>query len=323
MMNITKNDVNKMDLNLLRVLDMVLQEGSATGAARRLHVTQSAVSNALARLRAMFGDPLVTRSGKGLAPTPMGLRLKPVLAHALAQVEDVLTSQLLFDPRTTTRRFTLACTDAHHFHDVPQLAAAMARRLPHATLHIVSPDTMESLEHPASGTLDGVLCPRQGVPPGQPFTTLYDEGFAFVVRRDHPVVGRTLGVKQFNAARHVDTLIVQGRGGVGHKMASEIFAQLGLVRDVALSVPTFSAAGMAAARSDLVAGLPARLAGILCTLLPLRQVRGPLPVHTFPMVLTWSPAVAQDVGSQFFRNVVVETLGPRRATRPRNPRHPG
>ncbi len=323
MMNITSNDVSQADLNLLRVLHMVLQQGSATGAARRLHVTQSAVSNALARLRDMFGDPLVTRSGKGLMPTPMGLRLKPLLAHALAQVEDVITSQLVFDPRTTTRRFTLACTDAHHFHDVPMLTASMARHLPHATLHVVSPDTAEALDHPASGALDGVLCPRQGVPPGQPFTELYEEGFAFVVRRDHPVVGRTLGVQQFNALRHVDTLIVQGRGGIGHKMASEMFAHLGLVRDVALSVPTFSAAGMAAARSDLIAGLPARLAGILCTQLPLRQVRGPLPVHTFPMVLTWSAAMALDVGSQFFRKVVVETLGPRRTSKNKRKRNAG
>lgn len=302
------NDMSDLDLNLLRVLDTVLRAGGSTAAARRLHVTQSAVSNSLARLRALFGDPLLVRDGRGLAPTPLARRLMGPLARALEQVEEAVKAQLAFDPRTSRRRFTLACTDAHHFRDVPLVAAAFARALPRADLRIVSPDFLESSDGLATGEIDAALMPRPGVPAGQPCEELYPEGFAFVVRKGHPAAGRVLTVEAFNRLRHVDTLIVQGRGGVGHKAAGEAFAALGLVRDVALSVPTFGAAAMAASRSDFIAGIPASLADILCRILPLRKARVPWPSPTFPMALTWHARTDSDPGSRSFRSVVLGAL---------------
>ncbi len=308
MMKITQNDIASLDLNLLRVLDTVLREGGATKAARRLHVTQSAISNSLARLRDLFGDPLTVRDGRGLAPTPLARRLMPHLSAALAQVEEAVMAQLAFDPLTSRRRFTLACTDAHHFHDVPRIAGRFARALPRAGLRIVSPDFLDSSDGLRTGEIDAVLVPRPGVPDGQPCVELYDDGFAFVVRKGHPTAGKILTAERFNRLRHVDTLIVQGRGGVGHRMAGDAFSRLGLVRDVALSVPSFGAAALAAARSDLVAGIPARLADILCRILPLREVRSPWPAPEFPMALTWDVRTDADPGSRAFRAIVIDAL---------------
>jgi DNA-binding transcriptional LysR family regulator len=308
MMKITENDIATLDLNLLRVLDTVLREGGATKAARRLHVTQSAISNSLARLRDLFGDPLAVRDGKGLAPTPLARRLMPHLSAALAQVEEAVKAQLAFDPLTSRRRFTLACTDAHHFHDVPRIAERFARAFPRAGLRIVSPDFLDSTDGLGTGEIDAALMPRPGVPDGQPCAELYDEGFAFVVRKGHPTAGKVLTAERFNRLRHVDTLIVQGRGGIGHKIAGDAFSRLGLVRDVALSVPSFGAAALAAARSDLIAGIPARLADILCRILPLRKVRGPWPAPVFPMALTWDARTDADPGSRAFRAVVIGAL---------------
>lgn len=307
-MKITPVNIDTLDLNLLRVLNIVLESGGATEAARRLHVTQSAVSNSLARLREMFKDPLLTRVGKGLAPTPLAKSLMPLLAGAIHQVGRAVQSHMTFDPATAMRRFTLGCTDAHHFHDVPRIAALFSRKLPNSELRIVSPDFMESSDGLASGEIDAALFPRPAVPHGQPFEELYSEGFAFVVRRNHPGVGKRLTVAQFNALRHIDTLVVQGRGGVGHRIAGEAFAHLGIVRNIALSVPTFSAAAMAAARSDYVAGLPDSLAEILCGLLPLRRVHVPLPPFALPMCLTWHARSDSDPGCRFFRSVVVGAL---------------
>lgn len=307
-MNIKKSDIASLDLNLVRVLAIVLQAKSVTGAARQLHVTQSAVSNSLSRLRALFKDPLVTRSAGGLVPTPLARSLAPQLERVLSQLEAAVNSHLAFDPRTATRRFTLACTDAHHFQDVPRIAAAFARKLPKAVLRIVSPDFMKSSGGLETGEIDAVLMPKPGVEPDQRSEDLYPEGFAFVVRRDHPKVGRKLTVAQFNSLRHIDTLVVQGEGGIGHKVAGDMFARLGLVRDIALSVPTFSAAGLAASRSDLLAGLPESLADILCDLLPLKKVRGPLPAYAFPMCLVWHPRTDSDAASRFFRKVVADSL---------------
>lgn len=308
MMNIKSIDISAVDLNLLRVLALVLRERSVTGAARKLHVTQSAVSNSLARLRRLFQDPLVARSAGGLIPTPLARSLAPRLDRALAQVEAAVQAHLAFDPETAARRFTLACTDAHHFHDVPRIAEAFARELPKADLRIVSPDFLEASGGLESGEVDAVLMPKPGVGPDQLSEDLYPEGFAFVARRDHPRVGRKLSVAQFNALRHIDTLVVQGGGGIGHRLAGDMFARLGLVRDVALSVPTFSAAGLAASRSDFLAGLPESLADILCGLLPLKKVHAPVPAYAFPMCLAWHPRTDADPASRFFRKVVADSL---------------
>lgn len=146
------------------------------------------------------------------------------------------------------------------------------------------------------------------IPACQPFEELYPEGFAFVVRRDHPRVREELTGKLFNSLRHIDTLIVKGRGGVGHRMAEGIFSNFNLVRDIALSVPSFGAAALAASQSDFVAGVPGSLAGMLCEILPLRRVKSPLPHFSSPMCLTWHPRAEADPGSRFFRNFVAGVL---------------
>src|SRR5215510_1065067 len=105
MLSNTNMNLSTLDLNLFLVLHTVLEEKSATRAAKRLHVTQSAVSNALARLRTALGDPLVVRDGNRLVPTPRAEELAPRIASAVAQLRYVVESEREFDPRTTTRRF--------------------------------------------------------------------------------------------------------------------------------------------------------------------------------------------------------------------------
>ena len=90
MLSITVMNLSALDLNLFVVLHAVLEERSATRAARRLNVTQSAVSNALGRLPAALGDPLVVRRGRGLVPTPREVELAPVIAQAMAHLQTVV-----------------------------------------------------------------------------------------------------------------------------------------------------------------------------------------------------------------------------------------
>ena len=101
---------------------------------RVLHVTPSAVSNALARLRATFDDPLLVRSGRGLTLTPRATALAPQLAEAVAAMARVVEERRTFDPHERTRTFALACSDAEQISEVPRIAAAFARKLPHARL---------------------------------------------------------------------------------------------------------------------------------------------------------------------------------------------
>src|SRR5215831_16938138 len=116
-------NLSAIDLNLLLVLHAVLEERSATRAAARLHITQSAVSNALARLRQLLGDPLVVRSGRGLVPTPRAAQIAPLLRDATERIALVI-DQRGFVPEESTRTFTIALADSHQAFVVPRIARA-------------------------------------------------------------------------------------------------------------------------------------------------------------------------------------------------------
>src|SRR5690606_38417333 len=107
-------------------------------AAARLHVTPPAVSNALARLRDLLGDPLLVRRGRGLVPTPYALELEPRIAEALSQLDRAIHGQAAQSPERSTRAFTLACSDADQICSVPRIAEVFEQKLPRARLRVVS-----------------------------------------------------------------------------------------------------------------------------------------------------------------------------------------
>src|SRR6476469_3004164 len=122
-------NLSSIDLNLFLVLHAVMEERSASRAAARLHVTQSAVSNALARLRVLLGDPLVVRSGRGLVPTPRAGELAPLLRDIAERVA-VALDRRGFVSEHSTRIFTIALADSYQACDAPRIARAFAARLP-------------------------------------------------------------------------------------------------------------------------------------------------------------------------------------------------
>jgi DNA-binding transcriptional LysR family regulator len=136
--------LSSIDLNLLLVLHMVLLEQNVARAAGRLHVTPSAVSNALARLRDALGDPLVTRKGRGIVPTPRAIELAPILGRTLQDLEAALVNAP-FDAAKCTRTFTVAVADVGQAAWMPRLAIAMRRELPLAHLRVVGIDALVSL----------------------------------------------------------------------------------------------------------------------------------------------------------------------------------
>src|SRR4029077_6587939 len=137
MMGIIMNvNLSAVDLNLFLVLHAVLEERSATRAAARLHVTQSAVSNALARLRHLLGDPLVVRRGRGLVPTPRADELAPLLREVASRLALALDRRA-FGPEESTRTFTISLADNYQACEVPRIARAFAARLPRAVLRVV------------------------------------------------------------------------------------------------------------------------------------------------------------------------------------------
>lgn len=303
-------NLSGVDLNLFVVLHAVLEERSATRAARRLHVTQSAVSNSLARLRELLADPLVVRNGRGLAPTPRAEALAPVVAAALGRLEEAVTGDAGFSPERTTRTFTLCAADSQEVVDVPHIAAAFARRLPRATLRIVTPDYLVVTDGLASGDVDAAFAPAPSVPPGHLSRPLFDEVGALLVRRDHPRVPPRARMTRrlFNSLQHIDVQVALGRTGVGHRVAARHWLAHGLTRQVALAVPHFLAAATAAARTDYVAAVPRRAADVFRRLLPLRIVPAAFDMPTLTMVMQWHPRTDADPAAAYFRELLVEAV---------------
>ncbi|MEZ4453977.1 MAG: LysR family transcriptional regulator [Nannocystaceae bacterium] len=323
-------NLSQVDLNLLLVLHTVLEEGSAAAAARVLHVTPPAVSNALARLRALFDDPLVVRSGRGLAPTPRALELRPHLRAAIDAVGRALAGDEGFDPRTTPRTFAIALSDAHQLSDLPRIARAFASTMPRATLQIVSVDALEAGGGLAGGAADAALAPAHPLPPGHHAAPLYDEESVLLARRGHPAAAAPLTPEVFNACRHVDIHLVLGRGGLGHRSATQWFSERGLRREIAAIVPTFLAAAIVAAETDLLTGMPRRVAEALTASMPLTILTMPGASLRFSMQLLWHARTDADPGARAFRGLVIDALAdPTPASRGRGggrrprPRPPG
>lgn len=297
----------QIDLNLLLVLHTVLAEGSAARAAKRLHVTPPAISNSLARLRALLGDPLVVRSGRGLTATPRALELAPHLRAAIEAIQRVVVGEQAFDPATTTRTFALTLSDAHQVCDLPRLARAFATAMPRAGLRIASVDHHNSVDGLAGGEIDAAIAPAHALQPGHHACDLYEEASAFVLRRDHPAARKPLTREVFNKLRHIDIHLALGRGGLGHQAATAALGKQGLRRDIAVTVPSFLAAAFVAAETDFVAGMPRRLADALAAVVPLAVIEGP-PAMNFRMQLLWHERTDRDPGAQAFRRLIVATL---------------
>jgi DNA-binding transcriptional LysR family regulator len=301
-------NLSSVDVNLFVVLHAVLEERSATRAAKRLHVTQSAVSNALARLRDLLGDPLVVRSGRGLSPTPLAIELAPRVASAVRELSAVVDRERHFDPETATRDFCIACADNQEFADVPRLAEVFERRLPRATLRVVTVEHLVLTDGLAAGSVDVALAPTSLARPGIHHEPLYEEEGALVVRRDHPLVRARLSREQFISIPHVEVRVV-GDTGIGYRAAKEAFAALGLQRHVAMVVPHFMTAALVVSRTDYLGGLPRRFAKAVSRSLPIRIVEPPFsPLAKLPIGLVWHDRTHDDSGGRFFRQLVLEAL---------------
>ena len=289
-------NLTDVDANLLLVLHLVLRERSATRAARQLHLTQSAVSNALARLRSSLGDRLVVRTGRGLAPTPRAEQMAPLLAAGFGDLERALGREG-FDASTCTRTFTFA--DSEEFSQLPRLARVFEQRLPRATLDLaVSEDPLVAL---AAGRADVALGPEGMRGPGLYRRLVYQERPVRVVRRGNPAWRR---------AARPDSDLPQIAVEVTDATRGRIPPRPGRV---AMRVPTFLAAALAASETDLVATIPVGLARSLAPLLHLRLLPFAAPARR--VALYWHARTHDDEAMRFFRGLVIDVTRPGRAER--------
>jgi DNA-binding transcriptional LysR family regulator len=296
-------NLSALDLNLLLVLDAVLRERSVARAAKRLHVTPPAVSNALARLRSALGDPLVTRSGRGIVPTPRALKLHPVVARALQEVDEALHEDV-FDARTAQVQLTLAIGDAGQIARLPALASLVTRELPRARLRVVSVDTMVALGGLAGTEVDAAIGVSEPAP-GIHRLALYEEHSVLVARRGHPRIGERAGKRALAGERYVQVNVAFGKPS---RLVEQSFTDLGIARDIAAVVPTYTAAATVVSATDLLSTIPESVVDKLGRFLELRVVTSPLRTPPMPMHLSWHERTHADPAMALFRELVVRAI---------------
>lgn len=242
------------DLNLLVTLDLLLAEGSVVGAARRLRLSPSAMSRALARLRETFGDPLLVRAGRGLVPTPRASELREPVSRLVQEAEGLLRPAQALDLRRLSRSFTLRTSEGFVESFGPQLIARAEQEAPGVQLRFVP----KADEHSAllrEGLVDletGVLSQETGAELRT--QALFRDRYLGVVRAGHPLARGKLTAARYAAGRHV----VFSRRGDAHGPIDRTLAALGLTRAVATIVGGFATALALARSSDLIASVPAR-----------------------------------------------------------------
>jgi DNA-binding transcriptional LysR family regulator len=174
---------------------------------------------------------------------------------------------------------------------------------------LVSNDYLVATDGLARGDVDAAFAPSMMQAPGVRARQVFEEQACMVVRRDHPQVRGKLTPKLFNALPHIDVEVVLGRTGIGHRMAEQHWKAAGLERKVAVRVPYFTTAAMIAARTDCVAGLPGRLAKVLCKTMPVKIVPTTFPLPKMGISLVWHERTDADPGARYFRQLVAEAVG--------------
>lgn len=289
----------------LFALDALLETRSVSAAARRMGVTQSAMSHTLARLREQFDDPLLVRAGRGLARTARAEAIAPRLRAAVRDLQDAVAMVPTFDPATTSRTFRVATTDLVELALLPALLPRVQREAPGVDLWLRGPaDAEAALQR---DDLDLSLQPLGADTPaaGLRARSLFHERFVCVYRRGHPLAAAPLSPAVFARARHA---LVAPRGSRGGVVDTALTAA-GLSRRTALILPSFLVVPHLVATSDLVVTLPSRLAHTFAALLPLCVVEHPLPLPGFTISMVWHERHEGDPGHQWLRARVVAAMG--------------
>jgi DNA-binding transcriptional LysR family regulator len=286
------------DLNLLVTLDVLLAEGSVARAARRLRLSPSAMSRALARLRETTGDPLLVRAGRGLVPTPRALELRERVSQLVQDGEAVLRPQEKLNLQRLVRTFTLRISDGFVETFGPDLIARVSMEAPGVRLRFVQKSDKDSASL-RDGTVDldtGVVEGTTG--PEVRAQGLFRDRFIGVVRMGHALSQGEITPSRYAAGRHVFV----SRRGLDKGPIDERLSALGLEREIVTIVGGFSTALALARGTDLIATVPERHTGKLRD--GMHSFQLPVPTPEIMVSMLWHPRLDADPAHRWLRGCV-------------------
>ena len=296
----------RFDLNLLNVLDVMLQTKNVTMAAAKLGVTQSAVSNALNRLREGLDDPMFVRTSDGMMPTVRAEQLAIPVREALFQIRQALEQRAEFVPEQSNRTFRLFMTDAGQMVLLPALLELVATEAPSVNIEthqVPSPRARaEAMERDEIDLAIGYFLDFEG---SFHFRNLFDENYVCMVRANHPNIQGSLSLDDFMSLSH---LVFEPPGG-GHRyqehIVETIFAEHGIKRRVAARISHLLGFSTMIEKTDLLTTIPYRLAEACAKYGNVQLLKPPIALPSFAVTQFWHERFHHDPGNRWLRNQFV------------------
>lgn len=296
------NNLRRLDINLLLTLDVLLAEHNVTRAAQRLNLSQPSVSVHLAKLREIFGDPLLLPGPRGMRPTARADELREPLRRALEALELAVSPVSPFDPGAAANTWSVSASDYGESTVILPALAGLRAAAPGTRLAVLELEPGRLVQQAEQGSIDLALHTSEDSPPGLRRRVLFSERYVLVGRAGHPRLQRRPSLAQFGKLEHV---VVSPDGGGFHGVTDSALGEVGLTRRVVLSVPHFLFVLSALASTDLVAMLPARLVRDNPAL---KVVEPPLEVAGYEMAMLWHERCHRDPAHQWLREFIVASL---------------
>lgn len=292
-----------MDLNLLRYLVVLVQECSVSRAADRVFITQPAMSAALKRLREVFSDPILVRSGQTMSATPRARELIATVEPMLQSVHGLTQRQPVFDPPRARHSFTVMGSDFVQFALFARLVRLLAKEAPGVEMVVRPANPGKVQAWMESGQVDLGIGYLPAPPESLRAKLLFGEEQVCLVRKGHPVLRRSFTPAVYGEMTHV--AISPGGAGIYGATIDHALRSLGIRRRVGLTLPSFLAIPYVVAATDHIATVPLRIARHFSRFLPLEILAAPMRLPAFEISMYWHERVHLDPANVWLRRQVV------------------
>jgi DNA-binding transcriptional LysR family regulator len=302
MLHMHYTHIPKSDLNLLTSLQVLMEERSISRAARRMFLSQSAMSRIFDRLQAMFDDELLIRTEKGYEPTQRASAASAELQELLPKIEILLRGRA-FCPATATDEFRIAATNYASVWLFPRLLDCLMKQAPRIQIHLSSWD--DGFRRLEANSVDLFLT-AYPAPPHLRSELLVQEPFVCLVRKGHPIGARRITLDRYLKEQHVGALVDPTR----QRLVDRTLDRMDKQRDVRSSVP-YLFMGSIVERTNLIATIPARAARRLTKLSRTRTVPAPVEFEKFSYYQIWHPRNDTDAAHGWLRGTLRKICVPR------------
>ena len=287
--------LDNFDLNLLVAFDALLAERNVTRAARRLNVTQSAMSASLKRLREALGDSILVQHGRSMVPTPHAAALAPEVASTIATLRSLISAGTAFDPATADRRFRIAASDYITTVLLVPLLRSLEHEAPFVRLDVTLPADATSARL-ANGDYDLILTPEEFAEPSHPTELLFEERPVVVACARNRQLRARITPEQFARAGHVAVMID------GHNtFIEDALDGLGIARRIEVRAPSFIQVPWLLPGTCRIALMHERLARLMAPGLDLKVIEPPFPLPVMREVLQYHSSRQKDAGLSWLR----------------------